>query len=93
MPLLLLNQFLACSVGSRILPGKHSLAFILIQFGGALTARTSVYIAVPSLPVQYIEIVFHAIDLYRQAKYLARQFGNGYSMLSSTDIERLRKPG
>ena len=43
--------------------------------------------------VQYKKILFHTVDLYRQAKYLARQFGNGYSMLNSADIERLRKPG
>ena len=49
MPLLLLNQFLARSVGTRILPGKHSVAFILIQSGGVLILRTSVYIVVPSL--------------------------------------------
>ena len=40
---------------------------------------------------------FHTVDLYRQAiyidKYLARQFGNGYSMLNSTHIEQLRKLG
>ena len=49
MSLLLLNQFLACSAGARILPGKHSVAFILIQLGGVLISRTSVYTAVPSL--------------------------------------------
>ena len=42
MPLLLLNQFLACSAGARILPGKYSVAFILIQLGGVLISRTSV---------------------------------------------------
>ena len=39
------------------------------------------------------EVLFHTVDLYRQVKSLARQFGNGYSMLNSADIERLRKPG
>ena len=43
--------------------------------------------------VQYKKILFHTVDLYRQAKYLARQFGNGYFMPNSTNIERLRKPG
>ena len=43
--------------------------------------------------VQYKKILFRTVDLYRQDKYLARQFRNGYSMLNSTDIERLRKPG
>ena len=36
MSLLLLNQFLACSAGARILHGKHSVAFSLVQLGGAL---------------------------------------------------------
>ena len=48
MPLLLLNQFLACSGGAKILPGKHSVAFILIQLGEVLISGTSVYIVVPS---------------------------------------------
>ena len=43
MPFLLLNQFLACSAGARIFSGKHSLAFILMQLGGVLISRTSVY--------------------------------------------------
>ena len=93
MPLLFLNQFLACSAGARILLGKHSVAFILLQLGGVLISRTSLYTVVPSLQVQHKKILFHTIDLYRQAKYLARQFGNDYSMLNSTDIEGLRKPG
>ena len=49
MPLLLLNQFLACSAGAKILPGKYSVAFILIQLSGVLISGTSVYIVVPSL--------------------------------------------
>ena len=49
MLLVLLNQFLACSAGARILPGKHSVAFILFQLGGVLVSRTSVYTFVPSL--------------------------------------------
>ena len=43
--------------------------------------------------VQYKKILFRTVDLYRPDKYLARQFRNGYSMLNSTDIERLRKLG
>ena len=31
--------------------------------------------------------------LYRQAKYLARQFGNRYYMLNSSHKGGLRKPG
>ena len=45
----LLNQFLACSVGAKILPGKHSVAFILTQLGVVLISGTFVYIAVSSL--------------------------------------------
>ena len=36
IPLLLFNQFLACSAGAKILPRKHSVAFILTQLGGVL---------------------------------------------------------
>ena len=32
-----------------MLPGKHSVAFILIQLGGVLISATSVYTVVPSL--------------------------------------------
>ena len=38
----------------------------------------------------FFEILYpplHSVDLYRQAKSLAWQFGNSYSMLSSTHIE------
>ena len=41
IPLLLLSQFEACSVGAKILAGKHSVAFILIQLGGVLVSGTS----------------------------------------------------
>ena len=49
MPLLLLNVFLECSANGKILPGKHSVAFILIQLVGVLILGTFVYITVPSL--------------------------------------------
>ena len=49
MPLLLLNQFLVCSAGARISPGKHFVAFILTQLSGALISGTYVCSVVPSL--------------------------------------------
>ena len=62
----LLNQFLPCSVGAKILPGKHSLAFILTQLGGVLISGTFVYIAVPSLTRLHIVHIchcYHAEDI------------------------------
>ena len=49
MPLLILNQFLACSVDAKILPGKHYVAFNLIQLGDFLISGLSIYIVMPSL--------------------------------------------
>ena len=42
--------------------------------------------------VQYKKILFHTVDLYRQAKYLARQFGNGYSILKGTLVQIWKSP-
>ena len=39
MPLLLPNQFLTCSAGASILPGKNSVTFISIQFWWYLVHR------------------------------------------------------
>ena len=46
---LISQPILACSSGAKILPGKHSVAFILTQLGAVLISGTSVHIVVPSL--------------------------------------------
>ena len=68
MPLLLLNQFLACSACAKILPGKHSVAFILIQSGGVLISVTSaqyILLRLPSLRLHLVHIYlyYHAEDM------------------------------
>ena len=66
MPVLLLEQFLACSAGAKILPGKHSVTFILIQLGGILiSGHPYILLCLFSLGLHIVHIChcYHTEDM------------------------------